>query len=121
MSASYPPQTANAAIAAATGTEDLKQKLAAAIRNGADDVPQAIKAISVLDPSLAPKALVASKSVYGPTVAAAVTWLATKYGIALDDNSSAVITGCVVLVVSAVLRYVTTKPIGNVFSKGKTT
>lgn len=64
------------------------------------------------------KALIASKSVYGSAVAAGLAWLATRYGFSLTPDMSASISGGVVLVVSAVLRYITSAPITGIIKKG---
>lgn len=87
----------------------------------AKDVPSLIATAKVLDPSLAQalegKALLASKSVYGPVVAAGVAWLAGRYGLGWDDNTTALVAGLVTLAISALLRYVTTAPITSIFRK----
>lgn len=68
--------------------------------------------------ALTSKALVASKSVYGAAIASGLAWLGTRYGLALTPDVSAAISGGVVLLVSALLRYVTAGPITGIIKKG---
>ena len=90
----------------------------------AQSLPDLIASAEAYDPILAKtltgKALVASKSVWGPVVGAGVTWIVTKYGIGWDANLCAEVSGAIVLIVSAVIRSVTAGPIVGIFSKGST-
>lgn len=85
----------------------------------AQDVPSLILAANTEDPALAQaltgKALVASKSTYGATLALAVSWLATRYGLGWGADTCAMVSGVLVLGVSAALRTVTSSPITGLF------
>lgn len=84
----------------------------------AHNVPSLIALAAADDPVLAQaligKALVASKSVWGPLVGAALSWVVTRYGLAWDESTSAEVTGGIILVVSAAIRMVTVAPIVSI-------
>lgn len=85
----------------------------------AKSLPELVAKAQVLDPDLAKaltaKALVASKSTWGPLVGAAVVQLVTRWGLGWDEGTCDLVTGGIILVVSAGLRWVTSSPIGGVF------
>lgn len=127
MSTTLPPVTVNAAIASATTPTDLVVKLKQAAQAGATDVPQVARALAVLDPDLAPKALIASKTPWGTVAVAAVSGLATKYGLACGAVATAscwtpetvdwvagVATLAGTVIGSYIMRYVTKTPIAGV-------
>lgn len=92
----------------------LRDRLIAEAR----DVPSLIALASADDPVLAQaligKALVASKSVWGPLVGAVISWTVTRYGLAWDESTSAEVTGGIILMVSTAIRLVTVAPIVSV-------
>jgi hypothetical protein len=123
------PTTAATAIEASTSVTTLRANLQTAMANGASDVPAAIKALSVLDPDLAPKALIASKSPWGTVAVALVSMLATKYGLSCGAVVTATcwstdtvneVAGAAALlgtlVGSYIMRYVTSRPISGIVS-----
>jgi hypothetical protein len=79
-----------------------------------------VNTLSAVDPALAQqftgKALVASKSVYGPFVASGITFLAGKYGLGWSPDQCALLAGGVVLLASAAFRAVTSSPITGWFT-----
>lgn len=93
-----------------------------AIVRRAQSIPDLIAAAREFDPTLAKaltdKALIASKSTWGPAIGAGVAWVVSKYGLGWDADTSAAVSGGIVLIVSAVIRSVTSGPISGVFSKG---
>ena len=88
------------------------------IISDAKDLPSLIAQAEVFDPELAKalvgKALLASKSVYGPAIGAVISWAVTRYGLAWDDNTSAIVTGGIIVLVSAAIRLVTAGPIVSI-------
>jgi hypothetical protein len=123
------PLSVNAAITASTTTTDLVTKLQQAALNGASGVPQVAKALSVLDPDLAPKALIASKTPWGTVAVAAVGGLATKFGLSCGavvtatcwstdtvDWVAGVATLAGSVIGSYIMRYVTKAPISGIVS-----
>lgn len=88
----------------------------------AQGVPSAISMAETADPQLADflkgKALLASKSVYGPVIVGGITYLSGRYGLGWDENTVAAVAGLIVFGASIVLRYVTHAPITGLFSKG---
>ena len=107
---------ATEAVLQSSSVTTLRTNLETAVRNGATDVPDAIKALTPLDPDLAPKALIASKSPWGTLAVSAVVWLSAKYGLGWDEGTCAVVGGGAVLLGSFVMRYITTARIGGVLS-----
>lgn len=129
MSTTLPPLSVNAAITAATTTTDLVAKLQQAAQAGATNVPQVARALAVLDPNLAPKALIASKTPWGTVAVAAVSGLVTKFGLACGAVATAscwtpetvdwvagVATLAGTVVGSYVMRYMTKAPIAGIVS-----
>ena len=91
----------------------------------AKDLPSLIAQAEVFDPELAKalvgKALLASKSVYGPAIGAVISWAVTRYGLAWDDNTSAIVTGGIIVLVSAAIRLVTAGPIVSILPQKDST
>ena len=89
----------------------------------ARDLPSLIQTAKAVDPDLAasltPKALLASKSVWGSAVSLVVGWAVTHWGLGWDADTCALVTGLLVMGVSAATRAITRSPIGGVFSGGK--
>lgn len=88
----------------------------------ARDLPELIEKAKAVDPKLAEsltsKGLLASKSTWGPVASLAVSWVVTKYALGWDSNTCELVSGAIVLAVSAVLRALTRSPIGGLFSGG---
>ena len=86
-----------------------------AIIADAKSLPDLIATAQTLDPALAQaltgKAIVASKSTYGPTATLAVSWLVTHYALGWSPDQCALVSGGLILIVSAGLRAVTSGPI----------
>jgi hypothetical protein len=110
------PTTTNAAITQASSVTTLVTGLQQAALNGAKDVPAAVKAISVLDPDLTPKALIASKTPWGTLAVTAVGWAVAKWGLGWDDTTVNVVAGLCVLAGAYAMRYITTARVGGIFS-----
>lgn len=87
----------------------------------AKDLPSLVANLQQVDPGLVQaftgKALLASKSVYGPLVATVVTHLSTKYGLGWDSGTCELADGVVILAASAVCRLLTKCPITGLFRK----
>ena len=88
----------------------------------AKDVPSLIAAAQTADPALAdaltPKALIASKTVWGSAVGLVVGWVVTKYALGWDPNTCAVVTGLLTLGLTAAGRALASSPISGFFKKG---
>ena len=84
----------------------------------AKSMPELISKLSILDPAIAQqfqgKALVASKTVWGQLIGMGVSWVVTKYGLGWDDQTSALVTGGIEMLLAIGFRYITTTPIGGV-------
>lgn len=87
----------------------------------AKNLPGLVQQLNTIDPTLVQaftgKALVASKSVYGPALVGGVSYLAGKYGLGWSPDFCAGVAGGLVLVASAALRFVTSGPITGLFRK----
>lgn len=105
--------------AAPTPESDTRNRIIA----NAKDLPSLIQTAKAVDPDLAasltPKALLASKSVWGSAASLMVGWAVTKWGLGWDADTCALVTGLLVMGVTAALRAVTRSPIGGVFTAGK--
>lgn len=106
------------AITQATSVTTLVANLQTAARSGAQDVPDAVKAISVLAPDLAPKALIASKSPWGTLAVSVVVWASAHWGFGWSEDTCVTVAGVAVLAGSYLMRYITTARIGGVLTKG---
>jgi len=88
---------------------------------GAQNLPELISLANQYDPELAQalqgKALIASKSVWGTAGTLVVSWIVTKYGLGWSPDTSAEVTGLLVLVVTGLLRIVTSGTITGIFKK----
>ena len=84
----------------------------------ARDLPDLIKKASVADPDLAAKftgkALLASKTVWGTLATMAVSWAVTKYGLNWDAETSAEVSGALVMLATTLLRCISDGPITGV-------
>lgn len=94
----------------------------AAIR-AAQDVPSLVANIKAVDPGLADqltdKALVYSKTPWGTLAVAGVSWLASRYGLGWSPEVCALVGALGLLVGSYTMRYVSSSPIGGLFSVGR--
>ncbi len=81
---------------------------------GARSLPGLITNLQSIDPTLATqltaKPLLASKSPWGTLAAGAVGWLSARYGLGLDDTTTALIAGLCVLAGSYAMRAITKQP-----------
>lgn len=88
----------------------------------ARDLPSLLNTARTMDPQLAesltPKALLASKTVYGSAVSLVVGWAVTKWGLGWDADTCALVTGILTLGVTAALRTISRSPIGGLFTGG---
>lgn len=88
--------------------------------NQARTLPELIRNLSRVSPDLAQqlvgKSLLASKSVWGNAIAMVVAWAVTKWGLGWDAQTSAEVTGAVVMAATIALRYVTRQPISGILS-----
>lgn len=93
----------------------------------AKDLPSLIAAAQQSDPALAQaltgKALVASKTLWGNIVGLLVSWAVTRYGLGWSPDTSALVTGLIVIATTAALRAISSGPITGLFkipTKGPT-
>jgi hypothetical protein len=97
---------------------DLKSRM---IEN-ARSLPHLISMAREASPSFAaqlqPKALVASKTVWGTILLPLLTFVSAKYGLGWDDDTCTTIAGLVVAGCAVVFRWMTKGPIGGVVSAG---
>jgi hypothetical protein len=122
---------ATEAINQSSSVSTLRANLETAVANGATDVPAAVKAISVLDPDLAPKALIASKSPLGTVIGLGVGWFVAHEGMACtvatvaasncwSQSTIDTVSGIGAIVGTAIgayiMRYMTTARIGGIVS-----
>jgi len=86
----------------------------------AKSLPDLIRKAQAVDPDLASmftgKALLASKSVWGNAIALVVSWVVTRYGLGWDANTSAMVTGAIVMVATLIFRALTGQPITGIFT-----
>lgn len=75
------------------------------------DLPDIIKEVETIDPALAPKALLASRTPWGTLAVTALGWLLAKYGLHWDSNVVDLVAGGSVLLGSFGMRYITSAPI----------
>lgn len=134
MSASIkPPETltTNGQITKATTPGNLVAGLQAAVTAGAPAALETVRAVAAIDPGLAPKALIASKSGPGVIIATGLAFFGTKWGLTCtsavaatancwtaDDISMA--SGLVAIIVSGLsayaMRWITSAPIAGLFT-----
>lgn len=62
------------------------------------------------------KPLIYSKTVWGVVLTYAIGLLSTRLGLGLDEHTSELVTGVVLLAVTAALRAVTRRPIAGIVS-----
>ncbi len=94
----------------------------AAIINGAiaaaSSFPGFVANLERTNPDLAKefesKPLLYSKSVWGVMLTYAIGLLSTRLGLGLDEHTAELVTGLVLLVVTAALRAVTRRPIAGI-------
>jgi hypothetical protein len=81
----------------------------------ARDLPSLVATLQQADPVLAQqitgKALFASRSFWGNFLVPGVAYAAGRYGLGWDHDTCAIVAGGILVVTSAVLRYMTTSPI----------
>lgn len=64
--------------------------------------------------SMTAKPLMASKTPWGTLAAGGIAWLSSRYGLGLDAEMCALLSGIAVLAGSYAMRYITTSPIAGV-------
>lgn len=86
----------------------------------AKSLPDLIARASVADPALAQKwtgtALIASKTVWGNAATLVISYVVTKYGLDYDDQTVALVSGVLVMISTAALRYVTERPVTGILT-----
>jgi hypothetical protein len=89
----------------------------AAIR-AAQGLPSLIANLTMVDPALAQqletKPLVASKTVWGTSLAGPISWASARYGLGWGADTSALVAGIVVTGASILFRLMTKQPIAGV-------
>lgn len=85
----------------------------------AKSLPHLIELAKAADPALAEqltgKALIASKSVWGPAASMVVSWAVAKWGLGWDSDTCSAVAGGVALFASAAARALTSGPITGIF------
>lgn len=86
----------------------------------ARDLPDFIHKATEFDPDVAKKwtgtALLASKTMWGTLIGMGVSWVVTRFGLGWDADTSAEVTGVIVMLLTAALRSITDTPITGVLS-----
>jgi hypothetical protein len=95
------------------------------IVSDAKNLPDLIAKAQTFDPqlaeSLAGKSLAASKTVWGTALTMGVSWVATHYALGWPPESSAEVSGAIVLFATVVLRSITRGPITGIVTAAPTT
>lgn len=89
----------------------------------AKSLPDLITKAQAYDPALAKqlvaKPLIASKTFWGVTITTLLTPIVARYGLGWDQNTVELVSGAVVVLVTAIMRYITASPISGVVSTPK--
>ena len=65
---------------------------------------------------LTSKPLLASKTIWGTLIALVLSYLVTRFGLGLDADLQALISGCIVMAANAALRAITAGPIKGIIA-----
>lgn len=86
----------------------------------ARDLPSLIANLQRVSPALAQqlesKPLLASRTPWGTLAAAAVGWVAARYGLQLDATTDALIAGAALLAGSYLMRLATNRPVAGIIA-----
>ena len=109
-----PTTTVAGAITSANSVSSLVSNLQTAAIHGAANVPEAARAIAVLDPELAAqiagKSALGSKTIIAPIVAHALTWAVGHYGLGWDAATTESVAGLISIGLMAAFRVLCANP-----------
>ncbi len=94
--------------------QELRSDIIRGAQSGVDLLQKAQASDPQLAASLTEKSLAGSKTVWFPPISFAVIWAASHYGIAMDPETSTMISGLVSWLVLVGCRYVSRSSIGSV-------
>jgi hypothetical protein len=93
---------------------NVKDRLVSDARSLQDLIARAELADPVFAAALKGKALIASKSVWGTLATMGLSWAAGRYGLALDADAAAMVSGALVMITTTVMRLITAGPITGI-------